>query len=405
MPCSSCHINSFGSSLTPFGRNFKLTGYTFGENSTGPPLSGIVLGGFTNTQANQNPPPAQGYSANNNFALNQISAFVGGRLWDKVGTFSQLTYDGVANKVALDLSDTRYSDESTLLTDADVVYGVSLNNAPTVEDLWNTTPVWGFPYATSPVAPTPGATALIDGPLMTTAGGGSVYAMIDQLLYLDFGAYTTFSKGLQQGMGVWQPEQLGINGGAPYWRLALQKQWGGHYAEIGTYGLQAKVYPGGNTSVGTDGYVDSAFDFTYQYLGDMSNILEIRSNYIYESQTLNASNALGLVTKSAAALNTYRINAAYTFQQTYQLTLGYNLISSSRNGNLYPPPGYAQGMANSEYFVAEADYTPFGKLDSLQTTWMNLRLGLQYIAYSKFNGTAFNAQQNNTLFVSGWLAF
>ena len=404
MPCSGCHVNSFGPSLTPFGRTFKLTGYTMGQNSDLPPVSAMVLGGFTNTQANQNPPPAQGYSSNNNFALNQISAFLGGRIWDKIGTFSQLTYDGVANKVAMDLSDTRFSDQANLL-DRNVVFGLSVNNAPTVQDLWNTTPVWGFPYSTSPLAPAPGASALIDGPLMTTAGGGSAYAMIDQLLYVDFGAYTTFSKGVQQGMGVWQPDQLGISGGAPYWRVALQNQWGSHYAQVGTYGLQANVYPGGNTSRGTDGYVDTAFDFTYQYLGDMSNIFEVKSNYIYENQTLSASKNLGLTNNNTASLNTYRINAAYTYLQTYQLTFGYNLISSTRNFGLYPIPDYGYGQANSEYYIAQADYTPFGKADSMYAPWMNLRFGLQYIAYSKFNGTSVNAQQNNTLFLSGWLAF
>lgn len=28
MPCSSCHVQSFGPNLTSIGRNFKLNGYT-----------------------------------------------------------------------------------------------------------------------------------------------------------------------------------------------------------------------------------------------------------------------------------------------------------------------------------------------------------------------------------------
>lgn len=60
MPCSTCHIASFGPSLTPFGRQFKLTGYTMGSGSGFLPLSDMVLGGFTNTQANQSPPPGCG---------------------------------------------------------------------------------------------------------------------------------------------------------------------------------------------------------------------------------------------------------------------------------------------------------------------------------------------------------
>ena len=146
---------------------------------------------------------------------------------------------------------------------------------------------------------------------------------------------------------------------------------------------------------------------TYQYLGTMEHIFEVKSNFIHENQGLYASRNLGLASNStSSSLNTFRINGAYTFEQTYSLTFGYNNISSNRNFGVYPPDGgYMYGLANSEYYIAEADYTPFGKSDSLYQPYMNLRLGLQYIAYSKFNGTAYNAQNNNTLFLSGWLAF
>jgi len=402
MACSACHISSFGPSLTPYGRHFKLTGYTSGSNFSLPPVSAMALGGFTNTQSNQESPPA-GYSANNNFALNQLSAFYGGRIWDKIGAFSQLTYDGVANTVGLDLTDIRYSDQTDIM-DKDIIFGVTANNAPTVGDIWNTTPVWGFPYATSPLAPTPGAAAVIDGPLIATSGGGSVYAMIDNMLYVDAGAYTTLSTRMQQGLGVWANGHMGIDGGAPYWRVALQHQWGAHYAMIGSYGLQANVYPEGDASMGTDSYLDTAVDMTYQYLADMKHIFEIKSNFINERQGLNASKNLGLAANSSGSLNTFRINGAYTFEQTYQLTFGYNLISGSQDYTRYSN-GYINGSPNSEYYIVEADYVPFGKHDSPYQPWINLRIGLQYIAYSRFNGTTVNAQNNNTLFLSGWLAF
>jgi hypothetical protein len=402
--CTACHTNGFGPNLTPFGRQFKLNGYTWGENSKLLPLSGMVLGGFTNTQKDQ-PGANPGYSANNNFALNQISAFYGGRIAGNFGAFSQLTYDGVANTVALDLTDVRYAKQANFMGQ-DLVFGVSANNAPTVADLWNTGPVWGFPFATSPLAPTPGAAALIDGPLITTAGGGSIYAMINQLLYIDAGAYTTFSKGVQKGLGVWSNGQLGIDGGAPYWRVALQHDWDGQYAQIGTYGLQANVFPGGDKTGGTDQYTDVAVDATYQYLGTMEHIFELKSTFIHENQGLFASRNLGLSGLTHNTLNTFRINGAYTFEQTYQLTLGYNQISGSSNFDLYnPDAGYVNGRPNSEYFILEADYVPFGKASSLYQPWLNLRVGLQYIAYSKFNGTAYQAQNNNTFFLSGWLAF
>ncbi len=54
--CSQCHTQSFGPNLTPYGRDFKLGGYTMGEG-TGfpklPPISAIITGSFTNTNKDQ----------------------------------------------------------------------------------------------------------------------------------------------------------------------------------------------------------------------------------------------------------------------------------------------------------------------------------------------------------------
>jgi len=37
--------------------------------------------------------------------------------------------------------------------------------------------------------------------------------------------------------------------------------------------------------------------------------------------------------------------------------------------------------------------------------WANMRLGLQYIAYNKFDGTTVGASNNNTLFAYAWFAW
>ena len=55
--CNVCHTQSFGPNLTPFGRDFKLGGYTMGGGkgiaAKMPALSGMVTGSFTNTQKDQ----------------------------------------------------------------------------------------------------------------------------------------------------------------------------------------------------------------------------------------------------------------------------------------------------------------------------------------------------------------
>jgi len=408
--CSMCHVSAFGPDLTPYGRDFKLNGYTSGENSKLPPVSAMVMGSFTNTKKNQDPadlPPGNGFNANNNFTFDQASLFYAGRIWDQVGAFSQLTFDGVENRLALDNTDVRFSDQATL-AGQDLVYGISANNLPTVQDLWNTTPVWGFPFNSSPIAPAPSAAALIDGGLgATQVGGATLYSMINRLLYVEAGAYTTFAKNFQQAMGAWAPDQNVIDGGAPYWRVALQHNWDGQYVEIGHYGFRANVFPGGDRSFGTDRYTDLAVDATYQYLGDMTHIFELRSTYIRENQELFATHAAGGSPFSNNQLNTFKINAAYTFQQTYGLTFAYNRITGTKNTGIYnTDAGFAMsGKPDSEFFTVDLSYVPFGKNYSMLDSLMNLHVGLTYIGYNKFNGTSFHAGDNNTLLLNGWLAF
>lgn len=411
--CAMCHTTSFGPNLTPYGREFKLNGYVWGGGPADgkiPPVSGMVVGSFTNTQKGQIPQPGpsgRGFNANDNFSFDQASLFYGGRVWDKIGAFSQLTYDGVADRVALDNTDVRFANQVDF-AGQDIVYGVSANNSPTVQDLWNTTPAWGFPYASSPVAGTPGAAAMIDGGLGAgQVGGATLYTMINRLLYIEGGAYTTFARNFQQGTGTWDSGQNKIDGGAPYWRVALQHDFGGHYVAIGHYGMRANVFPAGNRANGTDRYTDLAVDATYQYLANLDHIFELKSTYIRENQELFASHLAGDTAFSNNQLNTFKINAAYTFLQTYSLNFGYNRVTGARNTEIYnTDAGYAMsGRPDSEYYTAELDYVPFGKESGMMASLMNLRVGLQYIGYNKFNGTTQHASDNNTFMLNGWLAF
>ena len=46
----------------------------------------------------------------------------------------------------------------------------------------------------------------------------------------------------------------------------------------------------------------------------------------------------------------------------------------------------ANGKPNSNAFIIEADWVPFGKADSWMAPWANLKLGIQYTIYTQFNG-------------------
>src|ERR1700722_17024980 len=72
--CGPCH-NGFPE-LTPYGRLFKLNGYTFtGGQSDLPPLAVMVINSYTHTQAGQSGGAAPGYGPNNNFTLDAVSLF------------------------------------------------------------------------------------------------------------------------------------------------------------------------------------------------------------------------------------------------------------------------------------------------------------------------------------------
>ena len=159
-PCAACHT-AFPE-LTPFGRRFKLAGYTLqGGDSKFPPIALMLLPTFSHTAAPYDSPsspnpqavaPPPGLRANNNFVTQQATVFYGGQVYGNLGAFIQVTGDPVGGAVNLDSSDVRYVD-SFKLFGKDAYWGVTLNNSPTVQDVWNTTPAFGWPQATSAVAP------------------------------------------------------------------------------------------------------------------------------------------------------------------------------------------------------------------------------------------------------------
>src|SRR3984893_10141807 len=204
-PCGTCHTDF--PALTPYGRRFKLLGYTAGggefrttpfSSSAGsnaraeldklrgyakaldapatdgdkeyvPPISMMAIVGFTHTQAPL-PQPTDPYKANDNTVLSPFSAFWGGAITDNIGAFAQVTYnappaggfaDPFGHTWTWDNTDVRFA-RTASIGPLDLVYGITANNNPTVQDLWNTTPAWSFPYAVSTLAPTPSSKTIIE---------------------------------------------------------------------------------------------------------------------------------------------------------------------------------------------------------------------------------------------------
>ena len=121
-----------------------------------PPIAAMLLPTFTKTKVQQDLPPTNpdGYPiahTNDNFVMQQVSLFYGGQIYGNIGAFVQGTYDKASQHTYLDNTDIRYAD-TTQIGGIDVLYGLDVNNGPTVQDVWNTTPAWGSPTSPRPSA-------------------------------------------------------------------------------------------------------------------------------------------------------------------------------------------------------------------------------------------------------------
>lgn len=415
-PCAACHT-AFPE-LTPFGRRFKLGGYTLGGgDSKLPPVAAMLLPDFTHTGANQDGAPAPGLGVNNNLILDQASLFYGGQIYGNAGAFIQGTYSRASGRVMLDNTDIRYADTITFL-DKDMIYGVSVNNNPTVQDVWNTTPVWGFPQISSGIAPqfsipTPvlgGGSALYGfGPL----AGAGVYIFWNDMLYAEVSGYRTLSKGALAALG--QPgdavnSSSAIDGVAPYWRLAIEPHWGDHYLEVGTFGMDLNILPARVSGFGVDHVTDFGFDSQYQYAGDKQSFT-LKLTDIYETQRLNSTFAQGNSTNTSNWLNSFKANGSWVYDHTYSFSAGYFNITGSADTALYGSNSVLNSP-NGNGLIFDVAYLPFSNGGPAFWPYANARIGVSYTQYlqvyggtSNFDGGGHSATGNNTALLYALIAF
>ncbi len=405
-PCATCHTAFL--ELTPFGRRFKLGGYQLrGGDWQGPPFAVMLQPGFSHTEAPQPGGAAPGFAANNDLAMQQVSLFTGGAITNHVGAFIQGTYNGVSHDFTWDNTDIRYAD-TVKIDGHTLLWGIDVNNNPTVQDVWNTIPAWSFPYITSAFAPVPTATPFINQVYAQQVVGLSTYAFIDDMFYAEFGGYRPLSDTAQATLGVSPVGLSPISGIAPYWRVAAEKDIGNHSVEIGTFGLASQVSPMGLPQAGTDSFTDIGVDSQYQFLGD-PNMVTFRTAWIHENHDTRASQLLGLASNSDDTLRYLNSSVSYIYNQSWSLTGGRLTVAGTADAALYGTP---TGGPNSAAWIGEIAYLPFSHGGPKFWPWLNFRIGLQYTRWSKFNGastdingTGRSAQNNNTLFFYVWTMF
>jgi hypothetical protein len=407
--CLSCHAGGQFPELTPYGRMFKMTGYTIGARTLPLSVMGLASDVFVaNTNAGGTTLVDQDKNGQLVFATGSL--FLAGKITDNTGAFAQITYDNYASQDAngswhgftsADNMDFRYADRS-VDENHDLVWGVSLNNNPSVSDPWNTAAAW-MQYV--PV-PSPGAYQFIDGaatPFPGYAAGGPVagltgYLFWNQHLYLEAGSYRTANGPFSfMSFNVTDANTTHLSGGlTPYWRAAWNQEYGAHNLMVGFSGMVSRIYDGGSdvtdpNNIGS--YRSSGVDAQYQYLLDPYTVT---AQFVYQHQQANASYNSVAAAGAADAIDTtdlMRAKLSYVYDAKYGGSLAY--FSSHGSANL-------QGNPETRGYTLEAFFMPV----------QYVRVGAQFTGYSTFQGASSNydgagrnAGDNNSLFLYVWGAY
>jgi hypothetical protein len=447
--CVACHAGGQFPELTPYGRLFKMTGYTIGQRTI--PLS--VMGVVSNSSArdtSKSDDPGADFQKNGKTIFATGSVFLGGKVTDNLGAFAQVTYDPYATQdenggfhghSSADNIDLRYADRF-IDPARDVIFGVSVNNNPSLSDPWNTAAAW-MQYV--PV-PSPTSSRFIDGsaPYPGYAAGDhlagvTAYGFWNRTLYAELGGYGT-SRGVMSFMraGLSDDSVTKLSGINPYWRLAWNHEWGPHNLMIGTAGMYSKIYddPLDTSDPSTIHHAhDLILDSQYQYLLDPHSIT---AQFAYEHSTHHypdalanqpvpfvdaAGNALA-ATNSDDTTNLLRAKLTYVYQARYGGSLGFFALTGSTNtanqsSGLSPDTlsvtSDPAAAAPSQRVGGNLSGNPATRGLTLEAFWtpvQYLRIGAQYTAYDKINGASQNydgfgrnAHDNNSLFLYVWAAY
>ena len=408
--CVACHAGGQFPELSPFGRFFKLTGYTIGTRAV--PLSVMGLVSNSRLQNTTNDGVVTDFPKDRQNIFQFASVFYGAKFTDNIGAFIQYTYNNYDHQDdngkwrglwASDNADIRWADH-WVDEKRDLIVGATLNNNPTVQDVWNSAPAWSYPYLSSAFAITPAAAPLISSLGAQVAGIGA-YALWNRTIYGELTGYRT-ANGIWSlfSHGIPDAAQTKVNNVAPYWRFAWTKDWGANSLMLGTTGLHARVYPDPLLPSGpTNRFNDIGVDAQYQYILDphaVSAQISMMREKVDWAQTLVGNG----VDNGSDTLRQYKVRASYVYRAKYGGNLTWFSTTGSTDVSLY------QGLDASNI-----SGNPASRGWSAEVFWHPLqyaRVGAQFLRYDKFNGASTNydgagrdAKHNNLLFLYVWFTY
>jgi hypothetical protein len=453
--CVACHAGGQFPELTPYGRMFKMTGYTIGERALPLSVMGVISGARVRDTGKSDDQTVD-FQKNNTLAFATGSIFLAGKVTDNIGAFIQNTYNNYAGQSVgadgglgrfqghsqADNMDIRYADR-LIDSQRDLVFGLSVNNNPSVSDPWSSAAAW-MQYV--PVGASTGQ-QFVDGPYPGFGAGGNlagatVYGYWNKTLYAEVGAYHTANRAFSVfSSGLSNSATTHLSGENPYLRLAYTREWGPHNLMLGVSGMNARIYDDSNDISDPNSLSrikNRGGDAQYQYLLD-PHTLTAQFSYMRQHQDYSANSVAATTTpyfledgvtpvaapNASDTTNMLRAKVSYIYQAKYGGSLSYFDVTGSANTRNQTSGydstrlittsdpngtgitsgrvgGNLTGNPATRGFTYEAFWTPI----------QYMRIGAQYTAYNKFNGASTNydgfgrnAKDNNTLRFYIWVAY
>ena len=414
LQCAACH--TVFPDLTAFGRQFKLRGYTMGSQLANKPFPyeiplalGMQVGNTSVKDRNNGADASADFPSAGKTIVQQAAFYYGGRVFGDLGAMAQYNWDGVERKWGAEMVDIRYA-RATTVKDRSLVYGISLANSPTVQDVWNTSPMWSFPHLQD-AGIMPMVTSLFDMTLDNQVGAVEVYADFDGQYYGEIGFLRNGHTGIFRPLNSGKDLQTAIDGTAPHIRIAWERDRGARSFEIGVHALRAEIFPDPQNLNGpTDRYTDVALDGQYQYAAG-AHLFSIHGFFDHEKRDWNASFPMGMASNTADKLSTLKASVHYWYQRRLGGGVGFADYGGDSDQLKYGMTGMPSAMGSVSGSPDTRSWTIEGDWLPLQNR-QNLKLGVRYTAYTKFNGArnnyngfGRNASDNDALFVYAWLLY
>jgi hypothetical protein len=271
--------------------------------------------------------------------------------------------------------------------------------APAIDRLWMAIPSWGSAAAVPAYRAMADAEALGEDPGSPSFDIGGYDPMWDDTKFSEIAAYGGLDRDALRVAGMRAIDGSdGASGAIPYGRLTLQRAFldGQQNLVLGAYGTQVGVRQTAISSFGDDSYTDVAVDGTWRWIAhparSTSDTVSAHLLVLHEDESLMASHAI-FGTRKTDDLTMFRGDASWSWGGNIVPVVQYFRITGSSDPVRL---GTLDGSPNSNGFIAELDYLPSGNARS-PLSWFNVRLSLQFVAYSEFDGSSRDAAHNNTV--------